>query len=114
VRQAGQLNHRVTFQRRSVGVDSHGQTLETWVDIPANPAVWASKRQPRSREYFADGQAQAVVDVEFEVRYREDLDASMSIVTGGVRYEIAGPPFDPSGKRVYLVIPALHGVRDGR
>ena len=111
---AGPMTYRITFQARAPGVDSHGQTIETWQDIPVVPTVWADKRQPRGREYFGNGQMQAVSDLEFVIRYRTDIDPSMSILCQGLRYEMSAPPLDPDGRKVKMIIGAMAGVRDGR
>lgn len=108
---AGQLDQRLTLQARAAGVDVLGQPSGTWT---TQATVWGRARPLRSRELFAAGQAQSVTDVEFTVRYRDDILPSWRILWRGVPYEMTGSPIDVDGQRQWLELLAATGVRDGR
>lgn len=107
----GQLDQRLTLQSRSAGVDVLGQPSGAWATVAT---VWGRARPLRSRELFAAGQAQAVTDVEFTVRFRSDITPAWRVLWRGVPYDLTGAPIDIDGQRQWLELLAATGVRDGR
>lgn len=108
---AGQLDQRLTLQSRAGGVDALGQASGAWQDVAT---VWGKARPLRSRELFAAGQMQDVSDVEFTVRFRDDVRATWRVLWRGTPHDITGAPIDIDGQRQWLQLLASSGVRDGR
>lgn len=108
---AGQLDQRLTLQRRASGVDVLGQASGAWQDVAT---VWGKARPLRSRELFAAGQMQDVSDVEFTIRFRDDVRATWRVLWRGTPHDITGAPIDIDGQRQWLQLLASSGVRDGR
>ena len=68
-------------------------------------SLWAESRFLRGRNFYAARAANVKTDVEFIIRYREDLDETMRIRSNNKTYEIEGIlPLDNS--RMYLTIKA--------
>lgn len=108
---AGQLDQRLTLQSRAAGADVLGQPSGAWQTVAT---VWGKARPLRSRELFAAGQVQNVSDVEFTIRYREDVTATMRVLWRDTPHDITGTPIDVDGQRQWLQLLAASGIRDGR
>lgn len=103
--QAGRLRQRVTIQHATTIQDAYGEPIETWVNIPTNPNVWASVLGRASGERFISGgeQLQAEITNTVRIRYRSDLSVQMRIVWGS-RHLLIENVIDPNGKRADLVL----------
>lgn len=108
---AGQLDQRITLQRRVSNVDGAGQDVYTWTPLAE---VWARAQPLRGKEYFAASQTQATVDVRFVIRWRDDIDETMRVLWRGEPHAIVSPPIDPEGHRESLELMCVKGVGDGR
>jgi len=108
---AGQLDQRLTLQSRAAGADVLGQASGAWADVAT---VWGRARPLRSREIFAAGQTQNVTDVEFTIRWRDDVLPTWRVLWRDVPYDITGQPIDVDGQAQWLELLAATGVRDGR
>ena len=108
---AGQLDQRITLQRRAGGVDVLGNASGSWAD---QAEVWARARPLRSRELFAAGQMQNVTDVEFTIRWRADITATWRVLWRGQPHEITGQPIDIDGQGVWLQLLCASGARAGQ
>lgn len=106
----GQLDQRLTLQRRNEGVDVLGQPSGGWQTIAT---VWGKARPLRSRELFAAGSIQNVSDVEFTINYRTDVQSTWRVLWRGVPHDITGQPIDIDGQKVWLQVLAATGLRDG-
>ena len=106
----GRLNQRVTLQTRSAGTDAMGQAAEAWVNVAT---VWAQAMPLRGREFFAAAQVQQEHSVKFTLRWRDGVTLTSRLVWRGQAYDITGIT-DLGGRRVWLEVLALHGVKDGR
>lgn len=75
-------------------------------------SLWAESRYLRGRNLYAAKAANVKTDVEFIIRYREDLDEKMRIKLGEDRYfEIEGIlPLD--NNRMYMTIRAYEIKHD--
>ena len=74
-------------------------------------SIWAESRWLRGRNFYSARAANVKTDVEFIIRYREDLDETMRIKLGHRKFEIEGIlPLDQS--RLYLAIKAYEIKRD--
>lgn len=106
----GELNQRVTFQRRAPGADAAGQPSGAWTDVCT---VWAKVAPLRTRDLMAAGQAQRLTDHRVLVRYRSDIDSACRLVWRGAAMEIEGDLVAVDGGREWIEINAIKGVRDG-
>lgn len=106
----GQLNQRVTLQQRAAGVDSNGQASGAWFDVAT---LWAQALPLRGREFFAAAQVQQEHSVKFTMRWRADVVPTARLVWQGQPYDITGVT-QLGGRRVWIEVIALQGVKDGR
>lgn len=100
------MNDRITLQRRTVGEDSIGQPIESWVDLPA---VWAHvKFQSGAEVIRANGEA-SVVKASIRIRARQDVDAGMRVKHKGWVFELKSPPLpdDRDPRFMFLVCEAV-------
>jgi SPP1 family predicted phage head-tail adaptor len=105
---AGELDTRITIQRRQSGRDSVGQPVETWTDVCT---CWASVKTPIGMEAIRAGASVATTLVSIRIRYRTGLDAGMRVVR--VRddqiYNITRPPLsDRRADRVDILAEAVN------
>lgn len=106
----GQLNQRVLLQTRSTGTDALGQSNAAWATVAA---LWAQAMPLRGREFFAAAQVQQEHSVKFTLRWRADITPTARIVWQGQPYDVTGVT-QLGGRRVWLEVMALAGVKDGR
>lgn len=99
---AGELRHRITFQRR--GTDPTTGGLTDWVDYVT---VWAKVEDLSGRDYFKAqmlGEA-SLVTSRITVRWRPDLNPHMRVKFGNRTFNIkAILDSDPDGRRRFLQI----------
>lgn len=82
---AGQLNRRVTLQRRATGQDAAGQPVSTWQDVAT---VWASVLTQNGLESIKADRPVSQVKASIRIRWRTDIDAGMRAVLGATVYDI--------------------------
>lgn len=83
---AGELDIRITFQKRQVtGQDSFGQPEFTWVD---HMRVWAKRKDLRGKETLLAQAHTAMYQTEYLIRYMVGITEEMRIVDAGVYYDI--------------------------
>jgi len=109
---AGDLRHRIQFQRLVVGVDPETQEPlpETWVDVAS---VWAAIEPLSGREFIAAKAVQSEVVGRIIIRKRSDIKAAMRGLYRGQVYNIQGVLPDPKSGLDYLTLPYSEGVNDG-
>ena len=91
----------ITFQKK-VEPDGPFNPLEDYEDYIS---VWAESRWLRGRNFYTARAANVKTDVEFIIRYREDLDENMRVVYKGKNYEIEGiTPLD--NQNAFMIIKA--------
>lgn len=105
---AGYLDQRLTLQQRAAGQDALGDASGAWQTVAT---VWAHAKPLRGREFFAAGQLQAALDVQFTIRYRADVATTWRVLWRGVPHEIVSPPIDVDGRREYLELMCASGIR---
>lgn len=67
--------------------------------------LWSEPRFLRGRNFYTARAANIKTDVEFVIRYREDLDETMRVVYKGKNYEIEGvTPLD--SQNTFMMIKA--------
>lgn len=95
---AGELRHRVTFQRR--GPDPATGGLTDWTD---HATVWAKVEDLSGRDYFRAqmlGEA-SLVTTRITIRWRPDVDPHMRVRCGGRTFGIKAV-LDPDGRKRFL------------
>ena len=97
----------ITFQNKVVS-DGAFDDLDDYEDYVG---VWAESRFLRGRNFYAARAANVKTDVEWKIRYREDLDETMRIKFNNKFYEIEG--ILPLGNnRMYLTVKAYEIKHD--
>lgn len=104
---AGQLDQRLTLQSRASGVDVLGQATGAWQTVAT---VWGRARPLRSRELFAAGSVGNVTDLEFTIRWRNDVRHTWRVLWRDTAYDITGEPIDIDGQRQWLQLLASSGT----
>lgn len=99
---AGKLDRRISIFTTTTARDGAGQPIATAVLLAS---VWASVEQLRGREPFQGDQFNAQQTTIFTIRYRDDIDATMSIAHDGESYDIQS--IKELGRREGLEITAL-------
>jgi SPP1 family predicted phage head-tail adaptor len=108
---AGNLDQRITFQRRTETPDGGGGTTRTWANLPSTPTVWANVKAKGGRESLMEGRVNATFVVVFTIRQRSELTELDRIIWNGEAYNIRG--ILRQGTRVqYMQIEAERGVAD--
>lgn len=82
---SGNLDRRITIQRKNSIQNQYGEPIETWIDVAT---VWAEKRDLRGTERYAAQQDIAEVDTRFRLWYRRGFSAMDRILCEGRTYEI--------------------------
>ena len=81
----GTLDRRITINTTTVAQDGAGQPIPTTVVLAT---VWAKVDHLRGREPFQGGQFNAQRVTVFTIRYRTDVDETMTIEFDGETYDI--------------------------
>lgn len=83
---AGELDVRITFQRRQVsGQDNYGHPVYTWVD---HARVWAKRKDLRGRETLLAQAHTPTFQTEYLIRYMVGINEQMRIEDAGEYYDI--------------------------
>lgn len=83
---AGQLDQRVTFERKGGGKDGWGQPLpDSWAPLFT---VWGSVEPLVGREYLAAQAVQSDVSTRVRIRYRPGLNSGDRVKHEGRIYNI--------------------------
>ena len=82
---AGDLNTRITIQRRTTIRDSLGQPIEMW---PAVAELWANVRHESGLSRIAADADKSIVKASIRIRRRSGIDAGMRVLVAGMVYEI--------------------------
>lgn len=101
---AGDLRHRGTIEAATQAPGPGGGTTDTWAPLATDPEVWFAREALSANERIAAMQAQANVTYKLRLRFRDDLNAGMRIVSEGKTYPFVSEPVDPDGRRIALEI----------
>lgn len=82
---AGELDQRVSLQRREQGQYPDGQPYDDWVIVGT---CWASVHPLRGREIIAADAVASITDVRVRMRYRPGITSAMQVLHGSDTYEI--------------------------
>lgn len=85
---AGDLDQRVTFQRRAETADGIGGTTQAWANLAIVPTVWAKVTPRLGRESMQEGRMNASLMATFTVRYRSDVTELDRILWRGEAWNI--------------------------
>lgn len=110
---AGELRHRVDFQRPALVQDSTtGELVAGWETVWEK--VPASFKPFSARSLFAAQAAQSEASARVVIRYRAGVEPAMRIIFRGQPYVMKGPALaDPDSGLEYLSIVVATGVRNG-
>ena len=105
---AGDIRQRITIEKldESATPDAAGH-VDSWV---THFRCWSRLVPVGSREFFGANQVQANVTHQVTVRACTEtraVTAAMRFTYGGSTYNLSGPPFDPDGRRAWLVFNAI-------
>lgn len=95
---AGDLNRRITIQRRGTATDAWGSPVpgaENWVEVGKTSAI--IKTLSGLGAIKADAQA-STVKASIRVRWRTDLTAGMRVLHGGTVYDVQAVLPDVAGR----------------
>ena len=95
-------NTRIKLQYASVGKDSMGTPVETWVDVPSGASdgkVAAQKTPHRSDEAVQAMATTGLATHNFRIRYRTDVKGSWRIQEGAKFMALIGPPIEVERRR---------------
>lgn len=104
--QPGNLDQRITIQRRVETADGAGGVTLAWADLTT---VWANIKAKAGREAMTDGRMAASFVTVFTIRQIADLTDVDRIAWGGVTYNIRSV-LRESGRDQYLRIEAERGA----
>ncbi len=108
---AGELDQRVKLYQRATGTNAKGERLKEWVFVTE---VWAKVVPLRGREFFAAGQEQSEITTRIRIRWRQGVTEDMRLTWFDEPYDIAAPPINVNGARIWWDLMCKHGTRDGR
>ena len=97
---AGNLRHRIKFQRPPGELDEYNEPEGDWVDVTN---VWADVKGLNGKEKLVALQVQGEITHEITIRYRTDITPDMRAVCGTRIFDIT-PPVDPDGRKCELRI----------
>lgn len=85
IKQAGQLDRRITIQSFTTTTDDFGEVIQSFTTLAD---VWAKVEEKNGSEGEEGNQLMATKRVEFFIRYRSDINEQMRIVYNGLTYKI--------------------------
>lgn len=87
--QAGNLNRKITIQRRTQTQDAAGQPVDAWVDV-VKPWAWVKTQTGMGAlRNSQDGSvAMSLVAYSFRIRYRPSVTDDMRVIYGGLYFDI--------------------------
>lgn len=106
---SGELDQRITFQKRSSVPDGMGGSTTTWVNVGTLDTVWAHVRAKSGREVTEFDRVNAQASQLFVIRKRNDILESYRILWDGEAFNIRHIP-KPKTRAMYMEIEAERGV----
>lgn len=105
----GELDQRITFQKRLKVPDNMGGYSFTWTDINTLSSVWAHARPKNGREVAQFDRVDAEASYLFVIRNRSDIQEDYRIVWDGEFFNIRHI-LKPKSRDLYMQIDAERGV----
>ena len=106
---AGALRHRITIQRKLLGVDGFGGPSPTWETIASVPA---SIEPLQGREFISAQAVQSEVTGKIRIRYRPDVVAANRLLFGSKVYNVLSV-INTEERNRELVFMVSEGLTDG-
>ena len=106
---AGELDQRVTFQKRQSTSDGMGGSSFVWVNIDVSPTVWGHVRPNGGKENIQFERVNAEAGYLFVIRNRQDILESYRILWDNEPFNITVAK-KPKTRALYLEIEAERGV----
>ena len=103
---AGDLNQRITIQKKTLAPDSYNEMIETWADLAT---YCAEVKTTGSREVYNAQKLYSETTAVFRTHYTGRINSRMRIKYGNRIFAILGAD-DPDGRRVELMIAAKEAV----
>ena len=104
---AGKLRNLITIQSRDSGEDAAGQPLQTWTDVAS---VWADILGANGMQTIkAPLDGVEINSYSFRIRYREDINAGMRVVSNGQHFDVKQVRLDMARKEWADLICQLGG-----
>lgn len=97
----GELNKRVTIQYPTKVSDGRGRFDITWNDAAT---VWAAIWPISAKESIQSDRLFGEITHRIRIRYRRNIRTSWRIKFGDRKFNISGPPINPSEKNKWLDI----------
>lgn len=97
---AGNLNRRITIQRRGPEQDEAGQPIDGWVEV-AKPWAWIKGQTGMGvgRQMAGEGTVATSLNVySFRIRYRPAITDAMRVLYDGRVYDIKHVRHDLAGR----------------
>lgn len=109
---AGKLRHRIALDEKRLQQDPITGATEThWCEVRS---LWAHVSPLSGREIMAAASEYSKVTTRIQVRYRDDIDATMRIRHRGRLYNIHAVLPDAESGLEWLTLLCSEGVNDGR
>lgn len=105
----GELDQRITFQKRISTPDGCGGSTFEWQNIAALASVWAHVRVGSGREVTEYDRVNAELNYIFVIRNRSDIDAAYRILWDGEPFSIKAPK-KPKSRAMYMEIEGERGA----
>lgn len=106
---AGSLDRRIQIQEKQTTPTTTGRLETTWIVVAT---VWAKLLPKNGREDVKDDERAAAADVQFEIRWRENLDPTMRIIYQDRVYGITD--ISEKGRRERLILSCVVRERDSK
>lgn len=106
---AGELDQRITFQKRISTQDGYGGSTFEWQNIAALASVWAHVRVGSGREVTEYDRVNAELNYVFVIRNRSGIDAAHRILWDGEPFSIKSVKKQKS-RAMYMEIEGERGA----
>lgn len=109
---AGQLDRRVTIQKRLITQSELGDNVVTFETVAT---VWAKLLSRKGREFYSGGAVIGADDTTWQFRYQEsikDIDQTWRLIVNDEYYDITSID-DTNGRKYLLTVNAKRGSNDG-
>lgn len=106
---AGDLNKRVTIERRATTQDTFGGQDATWSTVAV---VWAGIQPMTGRELFAAQSVESEVTTQIVMRYQAGITAKMRVNYSGRLFNIHAV-LDENERHRELTLLCSEGLNDG-
>ena len=82
------MDKKISILNITTGTDDSGFPIETEVPIPGGENIWAYYRQASANEFYGAATTNYKVEAIFRIRWRKNIDNTMTILFRGKKYGI--------------------------